>query len=151
MFPDIPAGNCESLVLSAFNQRPAYFARWFEVVDNRVVDLSKILPRVFVAIETVQEQHIGEQAEHPVDVGRVTQKSTATGGCEKFLSELFAGAALENVARGEVDEIGPAAVAFERIAQVLFTDRFEDRFHLARRPMKRKIKDRRVGRAGIAP
>jgi len=63
----------------------------------------------------------------------------------------IAGAALENVARGEVDEIGPAAVAFERIAQVLFTDRFEDRFHLARRTMKRKIKDWRVGGAGIAP
>ena len=99
----------------------------------------------------MQEQHVREQAEHPVDVGRVTQKSAATGGCEKFLSELFAGAAFENVARGEVDEIGPAAVAFERIAQVLFTDRFEDRFHLARRTVKGKIKDRRVGGAGIAP
>ena len=106
------------------DQRPSYFAGWFEVGDNRVVDPSKILPRIFVAIETVQEQHVDEQAEHPVDVGRVTQKSAATGGCEKFLSELPAGAAFENVARGEVDEIGPAAVAFECVAQLLFTDRF---------------------------
>ena len=64
----------------------------------------------------MQEQHVREQAEHPVDVGRVTQKSAATGGCKKLLGELPARAAFENVARGEVDEIGPAAVAFERVA-----------------------------------
>ena len=47
-----------------FNQGPTEFTRRFKIVEHRLINLAQIAPGIFVPIEAVQKQHVGQQAEH---------------------------------------------------------------------------------------
>ena len=133
------------------DQRPTDFSCGFKIVEHRLINFAQILPRIFVAVKAVEKQHIGQQAEHPIDVGRVPDDRLTAGRFEKLFGELLSLAALEHAARGEINEIGFHAEAFEGVAKRLFTDGFKNRFYFSGRAVKGEIKDRRVGGAGIVP
>lgn len=76
------------------DQRPAYFARGPEIVQHGLVYPAQYAPWVFAPVETVQEQEIGDEAQHPVDLRRVAQDGTAAGRFQKPPAECLSGAAL---------------------------------------------------------
>jgi hypothetical protein len=40
------------------NQRPTDFCRGFKVVEYRLINFAQIPPRIFIAIEAVEKQHV---------------------------------------------------------------------------------------------
>ncbi len=133
------------------NQRPTDFYRGFKVFEHRLINFAQVPPRVFIAVEAVEKQHIRQQAEHPIDVRRVADYRAATGAFKKLFGEALAVTAFEHAACGEINEIGFYAKVFEGIAERLFADGFKNRFYFGRRAVKGEIKNRRVDGAGIAP
>src|SRR6516164_4153005 len=93
------------------------------------MDLLQIAPWICITVEAMKKQHVGQQAEHPVHIGRVPDNRTAAGGLEEFFGETPAIAAFENAACRKIDEIGFDTEAFESVAKRLFIDVFEDRPH----------------------
>lgn len=140
-----------ALCSRVLNQRPAHFCGWLEIVEDGIVDLPEILPRVLVAVKAVQEEHVGDEALHPVDVRRVAEDGAAAGSCEKLFGESLSGAASKDTARGEVNEVGFYAETLKRVTEILLSHGFEHRDHFTGRAVKCEIKDRRIGGGRVTP
>lgn len=147
-FGEIAAIELTALVL---DQRPTDLGCGFKIFEHRLIDFAQILPRIFVTVKTVEKQHIGQQAEHPIDVGRVSDDCAATGAFKKVFRKLLSVTAFEHIARSEVDQIGSYTETFECVAKRLLADALKNGFYCSRLAMKGEIIDRCVNGAGIAP
>src|SRR5438105_7419197 len=123
------------------------------VALHRGEDLLQVAPRRSVAVEAMKEQHVRDQARHPVDARGVADHRTDSGCLEEIAREALAALSVQHTASREVDQIpvAAAAIAFERLDQGLRADISGERYYGARLAVEGEVVDRRIEELALPP